>query len=92
MGAGALSAAVVRLLCARQRPKHISITAYEIDTTLIEPLRVTMVECRRHCERAGISFSATVFNEDLIATAMHEVQGYSIQVNTRVAGHDPNTS
>ena len=75
-GAGALSAAVVGRLCHEPRkPKRISITAYEIDAAQIEPLQARLDGCRRECERAGISFSATVLNEDFIAAAVPMVRG-----------------
>jgi adenine-specific DNA-methyltransferase len=75
-GAGVLSAALVLRLCANQRkPKRISITAYEVDTALIDPLRTTLAVCQRTCERAGISFSATVFNLDFIEAAVPIVRG-----------------
>ena len=68
-GDGALSAALVRRLCAsHHQPKRISITAYELDEALIESLHATLQDCQRECERAGIQFSATVLNEDFIAT------------------------
>lgn len=75
-GAGALSAALVGRWCREPRkPKRISITAYEIDAAQIEPLRAKLDGCRRECERAGISFSATVFNEDFVAAAVPMVRG-----------------
>ena len=75
-GAGALSAALVGRLCRDPRkPKRISITAYEIDPAQIEPLRERFDSCRRECESAGISFSATVLNEDFIAAAVPMVRG-----------------
>lgn len=75
-GAGALSAALIERLCRDPRkPKRISITAYEIDAAQIEPLRATLDGCRRECERAGISFSAAVLNEDFIAAAVPMVRG-----------------
>ncbi len=74
-GEGALSAAVVRRLCGwRKKPKRISITAYELDSSLIEPLQAVFAACRRQCERAGISCSATVFNQDFIAAAVPTVR------------------
>lgn len=75
-GAGALSAALIGRLCHDPRkPKRISITAYEIDAAQIEPLRARLDGCRGECERAGISFSATVMNEDFIAAAVPMVRG-----------------
>jgi len=75
-GAGALSAALIGRLCREPRkPKRISITAYEIDAAQIEPLRARLDGCRRECERAGISFSATVLNEDFIAATVPMMRG-----------------
>ena len=75
-GAGALTAALVRRLCrGHSKPERISVTAYEFDSALMEQLRATLSECRRGCERAGIAFSSTVFNEDFIAAAVPKVRG-----------------
>lgn len=74
-GAGALSAALVGRLCHEPRkPKRISITTYEVDAAQIESLRATLDDCRRECEQVGISFSATVLNEDFIAAAVPMVR------------------
>jgi len=74
-GAGSLSAALVGRLCHEPRkPKRISITAYEVDAAQIESLRATLDDCRRECEQVGISFSATVLNEDFIAAAVPMVR------------------
>jgi len=75
-GQGALSAALVRWLCAaRHKPKRISVTAYELDKTLIESLHATLHECEQDCERAGVRFSATVLNEDFIEAAVPIARG-----------------
>ena len=75
-GAGALTSAFVRRLCAAgQRPKRLSVTAYELDPKLIDQLRLTMSECERACELAGISFSATLLNEDFISAAAPVARG-----------------
>jgi adenine-specific DNA-methyltransferase len=75
-GAGALSAALVGWLCHDPRkPKRISITAYEIDAAQIAPLQTRLDVSRRQCERAGISFSATILNEDFITAAVPMVRG-----------------
>ncbi|HEX5731660.1 MAG TPA: N-6 DNA methylase [Blastocatellia bacterium] len=75
-GTGALTSAFVRRLCAeRQKPKRLSVTAYELDPSLIDPLRLTMSECKKECERAGISFSATLLNEDFISAAAPVARG-----------------
>lgn len=75
-GSGALSAALVKQLCAlRHKPKRISITACELDETLIESLRATLHDCQQECERVGVQFFATVLNEDFIAAAVPMVRG-----------------
>jgi adenine-specific DNA-methyltransferase len=67
-GTGALSAALVKRLCvARHKPKSISVTACEVDETLLDSLHSTLHDCGRECERTGIQFSATVLNQDLPA-------------------------
>jgi adenine-specific DNA-methyltransferase len=75
-GAGALTAAFVRRLCAEtHKPKRLSVTAYELDGTLIDRLRKTMSDCENVCELAGISFSATLLNEDFISSAASAARG-----------------
>src|ERR1017187_3109823 len=75
-GDGALSAALVRRLCAsRHKPKRISVTACELDEALIESLHATLHGCQQECERAGVRFSTTVLNEDFIAVAVPMVRG-----------------
>ncbi len=75
-GSGALSAMLVRRLCAsRHKPKGILITACELDDALIKPLHTTLHDCERECERAGIRFSATVLNQDFIAVAVPMARG-----------------
>lgn len=75
-GVGALTFALVRRLCAETRkPKRLSVTAYELDTSLIDRLRQTMAECEKACELADISFSATLLNEDFISAAAPAARG-----------------
>lgn len=70
-GKGALTAALVRRLCrAEHKPKRVTVTAYEIDDTVITSLRETLDDCRRCCESAGIDFSAKILNEDFISAAV----------------------
>lgn len=66
---------MVRRLCVScHKPKRISITAYELDEALIESLHANLQVCQRKCEQAGIQFSATVLNEDFIATVVPMVR------------------
>ncbi len=75
-GDGALTAALVRRLCAsRHKPGRISVTAFELDKALIEPLHARLHGCRQECKSAGVRFSATVLNEDFIAAAVPMVRG-----------------
>jgi adenine-specific DNA-methyltransferase len=70
-GDGALSVSLVKRICAlHHKPEKISITAYEFDKTFIIPLQAAMDECRKDCEHAGIRFSASILNEDFIASAV----------------------
>ena len=74
-GDGALSAALVRRLCAsRHKPTRISVTACELDEVLIESLHETLRGCQQECERVGIQFSSSVLNEDFIAVAVPMVR------------------
>jgi adenine-specific DNA-methyltransferase len=75
-GVGALSSALVRRFCtSRNKPRKITITAYEFDETVIESLHATFRDCQQACERVGIQFSATVFNDDFIAAVVPTVRG-----------------
>lgn len=75
-GAGALTEALVQHLCGLQRrPETISVTAYELDRTLIDWLKRTLARCEELCELAGIAFTATVFEKDFIEEAAPVVGG-----------------
>jgi len=75
-GEGALTAAFVRRVCAEtSKPKRLSVTAYELDTSLIDQLRQTMSDCQKECELVGIPFFATVVNEDFISAAAPAARG-----------------
>lgn len=75
-GAGALTAALVRHLCgATNKPKRISVTAYEVDTTILGRLRATLARSRRECDRVGVDFNATLLDEDFIAAAAPAARG-----------------
>lgn len=71
-GTGSLSSALVHQLCrASVRPHSIAVTAYEVDSRLIPALEQTYADCESACLRAGISFSAEIFNSDFIESALH---------------------
>jgi adenine-specific DNA-methyltransferase len=84
-GTGALTAAFVRRLCAKtHKPKHVSVTAFELDGGLIGRLRQTLSECEKDCELAHITFSANLLNEDFISAAAPAARGdlFSIELPT----------
>lgn len=75
-GTGALVAAFVRRI--EHEPgklKSLSITAYEVDSALMEPLHATLSECRERCDQARIAFEAEAHNEDFISVAAPFVRG-----------------
>ncbi|MGH9971989.1 MAG: Eco57I restriction-modification methylase domain-containing protein [Pyrinomonadaceae bacterium] len=69
-GTGALTDAFVRRCClGEHQPKRLSVTAYEVDVTVLGTLRRTLRRCQQECERNGIEFSSTIHNEDFISAA-----------------------
>lgn len=66
-GIGSLTAAFVAEALARnERPRSISVTAFEVDPALAELLSHTFDECREACKSAGVRFAANVFEDDYI--------------------------
>ena len=66
-GVGSLTAAFVDVACSlKNPPKEFSVTAYEIDASLITYLKNTLKTCEDRCKEAGIKFSYVVINEDFI--------------------------
>jgi adenine-specific DNA-methyltransferase len=75
-GTGALSAAVVRsILSQKKRPPRVTITAFEIDSTLIPELTETLRICSNECSDAGIDFSFHILNKDFIIEAVELSRG-----------------
>jgi adenine-specific DNA-methyltransferase len=69
-GTGALTAAFVRRICTmRNKPRSLSVTAFELDPVMFEALRDTLAECWRLCDRTGVAFSSTIRFEDFIEAA-----------------------
>jgi adenine-specific DNA-methyltransferase len=70
-GMGALTAACIDEICARnRRPKQIRVVAYEVDGTLLPHLESTMDACRAQCNAAGIHLSTDVRIADFIEHAV----------------------
>lgn len=70
-GVGSLTAALVVELCKRkQKPKLISITAYEIEPLLTEYLKSTFELSSTLCKNVGIEFKDEIFQEDFVAAGV----------------------
>lgn len=74
-GVGSLFAACVATLCSRDnRPQKISVTAYELDETLIGYLHDTLQLCKLACDRVGIEFVGDIHQKDFIADSVDMLQ------------------
>lgn len=70
-GVGSLAAAFVEKFSQCDTPpERISVTAFEVDATLIKYLNATLLDCRRKCENAGVAFDYEVIEEDFIGSAV----------------------
>jgi adenine-specific DNA-methyltransferase len=78
-GVGTLFAAYVAQMCQQdERPKSIAITAYEIDSALINYLRATLEECAAVCRQIGIDFEYTIVQKDFITGAVEMLEGRTL--------------
>ena len=60
-GIGSLFTAAVTHFCQKEKPpRHISVTAYEIDDILIEHLDRAMHGCKEMCSEYGVEFTGIV--------------------------------
>lgn len=76
-GVGSLAAAAVGELAGRaQKPRSISLTAFEIDDHLASYLPQAESLCRNACNKAGIDFSADIRHDDFVATATAALSGH----------------
>jgi adenine-specific DNA-methyltransferase len=75
-GVGSLIAAAVAELCSRpERPKRISVTAYELDRHLLAHLPETFEHCRALCVAAGVEFESEAIYGDFIERAVELLDG-----------------
>jgi adenine-specific DNA-methyltransferase len=75
-GTGNLTDALVRRICAmEEKPKRVSVTAYELDASVIDALRGTLEHCQQECRRVGVEFAAKIHNEDFISSAVSILKG-----------------
>jgi adenine-specific DNA-methyltransferase len=71
-GVGSLTAAFVAAACLQaERPREISVAAYEIDPVFADYLQGTLEQCYEECGRAGIRFSCRIIQEDFIEGGVH---------------------
>jgi len=74
-GVGSLFAACIAEICQREkRPERISVTAYEVDRTLLAYLHDTLDLCRFACERAGLVFEGEIVPRDFIEASVELLQ------------------
>jgi adenine-specific DNA-methyltransferase len=70
-GVGSLTAAFVEQICQNEdRPERLSVTAYEIDSLLINYLNSTLNDCRKKCDEVGIHFDDEITQKDFICSAI----------------------
>ncbi len=75
-GVGSLSAALIAEVCCwDQKPKSITLTAYEIDPLLIDYLRTTFDDIAGICGQNDIDFTGEIIQEDFIAAGVAMVNG-----------------
>jgi adenine-specific DNA-methyltransferase len=73
-GVGTLTAAFIEEIGRwKNKPKSISVTAYEIDPVLAEYLTETLALCRIECEKEGMKFHAEIVREDFIESAVNQL-------------------
>lgn len=74
-GTGSLTAAFVYRICQLdKKPQHLSISAYEIDSVLINYLSDTIKMCESECNKAGIHFTAEILQEDFIKAGVNKLE------------------
>lgn len=75
-GVGSLTAAFMQRACAEpKRPRRISVTAYEIDDNLADSLQLTLEECAKAAQAAGIQMTYRLRRQDFIHHASEILEG-----------------
>ncbi len=68
-GVGSLTAAFIEKICQNEnRPETLSVTAYEVDSVLINYLNSTLKSCRKKCADWGIEFDYEIAQNDFICS------------------------
>ncbi len=74
-GVGSLTAAAIEEACTREvRPGSMTVTTYELEDSLIEPLRETHRLCEQVCTRASVGFSGQVHHGDFIEEVVSQLR------------------
>jgi len=74
-GVGSLTAALIsKLVEQKSRPKAVSVTAFEIDPSLVRYLKQTLTLCQHHCAERDICFDFTINEGDFIAASAAEAR------------------
>ncbi len=82
-GVGSLSAALITEVCCwDQKPKSITLAAYEIDPLLIEYLRTTFDDIAGICDQNDIDFKGEILQEDFIGAGVAMING-GLDLNSR---------
>ena len=85
-GVGSLTAAFIEEMCGRSvKPRHIGVTAYEIDGGLTAYLADTLRQCQRACEGARIEFESDLIEGDFIDDGVRALR----QEAYKLARHSP---
>lgn len=83
-GIGSLSAALISEMCNwENKPRSISLTAYEIDPLLIEYLDASIKEMKNICNLCDISFKGEIFSEDFISAGLSMANQSLIKTSKR---------
>ena len=71
-GIGSLFVACIdKIVQQDQKPKKISITAYEIDSSLYAHLKNSLKQCKALCKKNNIQFSSKLIKKDFIKETIH---------------------
>jgi len=73
------TACIERILNGSHKPKAISITAFEVDSSLKKDLEISLDICRTACSDAGIEFSGQIMMEDFIESSVRKDGLFSMQ-------------
>lgn len=74
-GEGALTEAFVRRTCSQsQRPRRLTVVAYELDDRVLGRLQQTMARCEALCTHNGIDFVSEIRPSDFIEAALEFVR------------------